>query len=61
MDISGVSTSLASNSITIQNSILIVKQSLEAMKKQGLNAVAIIQATAPDLGNGNGNLVNYYA
>lgn len=61
MDISGVGISLASNSMTIQNSILLVRQSLEALKQQGLNAVAVIQATTPDLGNGNGRLVNYYA
>ncbi len=61
MDITGMSTSLSANSISIQSSILVAKRSLDILKQQGLNAVALIQATAPDPGNGNGRQVNIYA
>jgi hypothetical protein len=61
MDISDISSSMAANSISTQSSILIAKKSLDMMKQQGLNAIALIQGAAPEPGNGNGKLVNLYA
>lgn len=60
MDISDLSSVMGANSISTQSSILVAKKSLDMMKQQGLNALALIQSSAPDPGNGNGKLVNIY-
>jgi hypothetical protein len=61
MDIAVLSSSMAANSLITQSSILVAKKSLDIQKQQGQNAIALIQAAVPKLGDGNGKLVNLYA
>ncbi len=61
MDIAGLSSSLASAKLTSQSNILVAKQVLNQQEQQGQNAVALINTSAPDPGNGNGKLINSYA
>jgi len=60
VDISAISSNMTANSISTQSSILVAKKSLDMLKQQGLNAIALIQSSAPDPGNGNGKLLNIY-
>ena len=61
MDISNTGSNLTANSISVRSSVLVAGKSLGYMKQQGLNAVALIKAAAPDPRNGNGRLLNRYA
>ncbi len=61
MDIAGLSSSLAATKLSSQSSILVAKQALNQQEQDGKNAVALIQKSAPEPGNGNGKLVNGYA
>jgi len=61
MDISALSSSMAEKNLATQSSILVAKKSLEIQKQVGQNTIALIQTATPDLGDGNGRLVNLYA
>jgi hypothetical protein len=61
MDIVSLSCSLAANDLSSQSSILVAKKAIDLQKQQGQNSVALIQNAAPDVGDGNGKLVNLYA
>jgi Putative motility protein len=60
MDIPALSSSMAANSLVTQSSLLVAKKSLDIQKLQGQSAIALIQGAAPELGDGNGKLVNLY-
>ena len=61
MDIAGLSSSMASITFSSQSKILVAKMALNQQEQQGQNTIALIQRAAPDVGNGNGKLVNRYA
>ncbi len=60
MSIEGLSSSMAATKLTTQSSVLVAKKLLDQQERDGQNAVALIQQSAPNPGNGNGKLVNAY-
>jgi len=40
---------------------MVAKKVLDQQEQQGKDAVDLIQKSAPDVGNGNGKLLNLYA
>ncbi len=61
MDIAALSSSLASSKLNSQSNIMVAKKVLDQQEQRGKDAVDLIQKSAPDVGNGNGKLLNLYA
>lgn len=61
MDIAGLSSSMASINLNSQSKIMVARMALNQQEQQGQNSIALIQKAAPDVGNGNGKLINLYA